>query len=223
MKKKEKTVPVNEIDETIAASAGFVEKHLKPICYGVGGVIAIIIIAVLLNQRYFAPRSAQAADNIAMAEQMFMNGDYEKALNGDGTNDGFLQIIDKYGSTSTGNLARLYAGLCYVQTDSAEAAVKYLEDFDLCDDEMISNAALGALGNCYAKLGQNEKAANTLLKAAKRADNNTLSPLYYMQAGQIYESLGNTDKAMKCYETLKNDYPQSMQSQDVDKYIERLK
>ena len=88
---------------------------------------------------------------------------------------------------------------------------------------MVSNAALGALGNCYAQLGQNDKAAATLLKAAKRADNNTLSPLFYQQAGQLYEAVGNKDKAMDCYKTIKSDYPQSMQAQDIDKYIERLK
>ena len=159
----------------------------------------------------------------SVAQQLFIAGNYEQALNGDGTNPGFLQVIDQYGSTPSGNIARLYAGLCYAHTDKAEEAVKFLEDYDLCDDKMVSNAALAALGNCYAQLGQNEKAASTLLKAAKRANSTTLSPLFYQQAGQIYESLGNKDKALECYETIKNEYPQSMQRQDIDKYIERLK
>lgn len=223
MTQKKKTAPVNEIDETIVASTGFVERNIKALSYIVGGILAVIIIALLTYQYYIVPRNAEAADNIAAAEQLFVAGDYEKALNGDGTNDGFLQIVDKYGSTPSGNLARLYAGLCYAHTDKAEEAVKYLEDYDLCGDMMVSNAALGALGNCYAQLGQNDKAASTLLKAAKRADNNTLSPLYYLQAGQIYESLGNNSKALDCYETIKSDYSQSMQAQDIDKYIERLK
>lgn len=223
MTKKKQTAPVNEIDETIVESAGFVERNIKALSYIVGGILAVVIVALLTYQYYIVPRNAEAADNIAVAEQLFVTGDYEKALNGDGTNDGFLQIIDKYGSTPSGNLARLYAGLCYAHTDKAEEAVKYLEDYDSCDDMMVSNAALGALGNCYAQLDRNDKAASTLLKAAKRADNNTLSPLYYLQAGQIYEALGNKGKAMDCYKTIKSDYPQSVQSQDIDKYIERLK
>lgn len=223
MSKKEHTAPVNEIDETIVASAGFVERNWKALVYTVGGALAVVILSLAIHQYYIVPRNAEAADNIAVAEQLFLEGNFEKALNGDGVNAGFLQIVDEFGSTPSGNLARLYAGLCYAHTDKAEEAVKYLEDFDLCDDMMISNAALGALGNCYAQLGENEKAASTLLKAAERADNNTLSPLFYQQAGQIYESLGNKDKAMECYETIKNDYPQSLQSQDVDKFIERLK
>ncbi len=223
MTKKHQTAPVNEIDETIVASAGFVERNIKALSYTIGGVLAVVIICLLTYQYYIVPRNAEAADNIAVAEQLFTTGDYEKALNGDGVSDGFLQIIEKYGSSPSGNLARLYAGLCYAHTYKAEEAVKYLEDYDTCDDMMVSNAALGALGNCYAQIGQNEKAAATLLKAAKRADNNTLSPLYYLQAGQIYEALGNKAEALECYETIKSDYPQSVQSQDIDKYIEKLK
>lgn len=223
MSKKEKTAPVNEIDETIAAGTSFVERNMKTLAIGIGSVIAVVVIALLLNQYYIQPKNVKAADDIAVAEQLFSAGDYEQALNGDGINAGFLQIIDQYGSTPSGNIARLYAGLCYAHTENAEEAVKYLKDFDACDDAMISNAAIAALGNCYAQLGQNDKAAATLLKAAKRADNNTLSPLFYLQAGQIFEAIGENSKALECYETIKNEYPQSIQRQDIDKYIERLK
>lgn len=223
MSKKEKTTPVNEIDQTIAAGTSFVERNLKTLSITIGGIIAVIIVCLLTNQYYIQPKNAKAADNIAVAEQLFLAGNYEQALNGDENNAGFLKIIDEFGSTPSGNLARLYAGLCYAHIDNSEEAVKYLEDYDACGDQMVSNAAIAALGNCYAQLGQNEKAAETLLKAAKSANNNTLSPLFYLQAGQIFESIGNTKEAMECYEIIKNDYPQCIQSQDIDKYIERLK
>ena len=223
MSKKEKTTPVNEIDQTIAAGTSFVERNLKTLSITIGGIIAVIIVCLLTNQYYIQPKNAKAADNIAVAEQLFLAGNYEQALNGDENNAGFLKIIDEFGSTPSGNLARLYAGLCYAHIDNAEEAVKYLEDYDACGDQMVSNAAIAALGNCYAQLGQNEKAAETLLKAAKSANNNTLSPLFYLQAGQIFGSIGNTKEAMECYEIIKNDYPQCIQSQDIDKYIERLK
>ena len=223
MSKKTNVAPVNEIDETIKVSTSFIEKNFKTLDAAIGGVLAVIIICLVVNQYYIQPQKEKAADNIAVAQQLFMAGNYEQALNGDGTNAGFLQIIDEFGSTPSGNIARLYAGLCYVQTEKFEDAVKYLEDFDACDDQMISNAAIAALGNCYAQLGQNEKAASTLVKAARRADGNTLSPLFYLQAGQIYEALGDKAEALKCYETIKNEYPQSIQRQDIDKYIERVK
>ena len=100
--------------------------------------------------------------------------------------------------------------------------MKYLESYDKCDDEMITPAAVGVLGNCYAQLNQLDKATETLLKAAEMADNNTLTPMYLQQAGEIFESQGNTDKALNCYNEIKNKYPQSMQAVEIDKYIERL-
>ena len=95
---------------------------------------------------------------------------YELALNGDSLGfEGLLKVAEKYSGTAAGKLANAYAGLSYAQLGQYEDAVKYLEDYDSCDDLMVSNAAIAALGNCYAQLGQNEKAASTLLKAAKRA------------------------------------------------------
>ena len=97
-----------------------------------------------------------------------------------------------------------------------------LEDFDGCGDEMVSPSAIGMLGNCYAELGQNEKAVSLLLKAADKADNNTISPMYLVQAGQIYESLGQPEKALECYKKVKENYINSAQYQEIDKYIERV-
>lgn len=225
MAKKERTAPVNEIDETIAASAGFIEKNIKTILCTVIGVLLVVVVSLCVNQYYIVPRNAEAADKIGVAQQLFNTGQFETALHGNGVDAGFLEIAEQYGSTPSGNLASLYAGLCYVNIEKYEEAVKYLESYDSCDDLLISNAAIAALGNCYAQLGQNDKAAATLVKAAKSANNASLSPLFYLQAGQIYEELGQKDVALECYETIKREYPQSQMVQvgEVVKYIERLK
>ena len=55
--------------------------------------------------------------------------------------------------------------------------MNYLKNFKDCGDEMVSPAALGALGNCYAELDQLDQATATLMEAAKKADNNSLSPI----------------------------------------------
>ena len=103
-----------------------------------------------------------------------------------------------------------------------QEAVTRLEDFKNCGDVMVSPAAIGALGNCYAELDQLDKATSTLLEAAKKADNNSLSPLYLIQAGEIFESQGKKDKALECYKEIKTKYVNSMQYAEIDKYIERV-
>lgn len=222
-KAQKNTAPVNEFDETLAASKNFFDKHKKAIVYGGGGLLAAIIIVLLTHQFYIVPRNTKANEALYKAEALFASGEYEKALNGNETTQGFLAVADNFGCTKAANLAKMYAGICYANLGQYNEAVAMLEDFSGCGDAMISPAAIGALGNCYAALGQKEKAATTLEEAASAADNNTLSPTFLIQAGQIYEDLGQKEKALACYEKVKESYKQSFQTNEVDKYIERLK
>lgn len=222
MAKTKKQNQANEFDQTIAASVSFFEKNQKKIIYGVSACLIVIIAALLIHQFYITPRNQRAKEAIFQAEQLFQSANYEKALEGDETNMGFLTVADKFGGTKVGNLAHLYAGLCYEKLGKYEEAVDQLESFSDQGDEMISPAALGALGNCYAQLGQNDKAAETLLKAAKKADNNTLSPTFLIQAGQLFEALDKKDRALDCYEQVKEKYQKSFEYSNIDKYIEHL-
>ena len=203
MSKKKAKAQVNEFDETLAASRSFYEKNKKTILYGVGSVLFIIIAALLIHQFYITPRNNRANESIFRAEQAFLDGNYEKALNGEGESMGFLAVIDEYGSTKAGNIACLYAAKCYAATEKYQEAIDMLEKFDGCGDALISPAAIALKGNCYAELGQNEKAAELLVEAAKEADNNTVSPTCLLQAGQLYVALGQKDKALDCYNQIK--------------------
>ena len=119
-----------------------------------------------------------------------------------------------------GELANAYAGISYAQLGQYEQAVKYLEQFS-ADDQLVTPAVLGTMGNCYAQLGQLDKAAATLVKAADKANSHALSPIYLIQAGQIYEKLGKNSEAVSAYQTIKDKYFYSDLSMDIDKYIER--
>ena len=220
MSKKHAKKQVNEFDETLAASRSFFERNKKAILWGGGGLLAIIIIALLVHQFYITPRNNKADESIFHAEQAFMDGNYDKALNGDGQNMGFLSVIEEFGNTKAGNIACLYAAKCYAATDKYQEAINMLDRFDGCGDEMVSPAAIALKGNCYAELGENEKAVEFLLKAAEEASNNTISPTCLLQAGQIYEALGQKDKALECYNQIKNKYQQSSLFYEIDKYIE---
>jgi tetratricopeptide (TPR) repeat protein len=67
-----------------------------------------------------------------------------------------------------------------------------------------------------------DKAVETLKKAADKADNNSLSPTYLVQAGEILESQGKKDEALKLYQKVKEKYMNSMAYQTIDAYIERV-
>ena len=185
--------------------------------------VIVIIAGVIVYNNYVAePRAAKASTALSKGQEYFGMEEYEKALNGDSIGyAGFISIAADYSSTDAGNLANLYAGLCYAQMGKWQEAASYLEKFDQQDDQMISPAALAALGNAYAHLKQLDKAVETLTKAARNADNNSLSPTFLIQAGEILESQGKKAEALKLYEEVKQKYFNSMQYQTIDKYIER--
>ena len=221
-KKAQKKVAPENI-EAVTKTEAFIDKYKKHIVYGVCGVIVVAAIIICYAQFISKPRAQKANEALFRCESYFQADNYDKALNGDGQGCiGLLQLIDDYGCTDAANLAKLYAGICYAQTDQYEEAAKMLGDYDLQDDAIISPAALGALGNVYAQLGQNDKAIKTLLKAAKLADSDSLTPTFLIQAGELYEAEGQPEKALALYQQIKKEYVMSMAHQEIDKYIERV-
>lgn len=210
------------VEETLNKSEAFFLKYKKAIIYGVLAVIVVIAGVIVYNQYVSAPREDKASTALAKGQEYFQQDLYEKALNGDGAGyAGFVKVASDYRSTEAGNLANLYAGLCYAGLGKWNEAAKYLEEFDTKDDQMISPAAEGALGNAYAHLNQLDKAVSHLKNAAKNADNNSLSPTFLIQAGEILESQGKAAEALELYKEIKEKYVYSMQYQTIDKYIER--
>ncbi len=204
-----------EVQEQANKTEAFFEKNKKAIIGGVVAVIAIVVACILHNTYYFKPRQIEASTELAKSQELFASEQYEKAL------AGFQTVAADYSSTDAGNLARLYIGICQANLGKWQEAVDAIEKFSGKDDQMISPAAEGALGNAYANLNQLDKAVEHLKKAAKMADNNSLSPTYLIQAGQILEKQGKKDEALKLYKEVKEKYFNSMQYQTIDEYIER--
>ena len=210
------------MEESLNKSEAFFFKYKKAIIAAVVAVIVIIAGAVLYKTYISDPNEQKASTAISKGQELFAQGLFEQALNGDSLNyKGFVKLASEYSSTDAGNLANLYAGLCFAQLNKWEDAAKYLEQYDGADDQMISPAAEGALGNAYAHLNQLDKAVSHLKKAAEMADNNSLSPTFFMQAGEILESQGKKDEALKLYQEVKDKYFNSLQYQTIDAYIER--
>ena len=197
----------------------------NPIISAITGAIvlaALIFIGVHLYNKHIEAKNDEAATKIAKGQEYFAQGNFDQALNGDNAGyPGFVKIASQYSSTKTGNVANLYAGLAYYYKADYDKAIKYLEEFDTQDDAFISNNAIAALGNCYAKKGNVDKAVSLLKDAAERADNPIVSPYCLVQAGELLESQNKTDEALKLYQEVKTKYPESGEAQTIEKYIQR--
>ncbi|WP_290233657.1 tetratricopeptide repeat protein [Bacteroides acidifaciens] len=211
------------VEDALTQSEAFLIKYKNAI---IGGVVAVIIIVagiIMYKNLYAEPREEKAQAALFKGQEYFEQDAFEQALNGDSIGfAGFLKVADDYSGTKAANLAKAYAGICYAQLGKYEEAVKMLDDFN-GNDQMVAPAVLGAAGSCYAQLGQLDKAASTLLSAADKADNNTLSPIFLFQAGEILVKQGKFDDAVSAYTKIKDKYFQSYQAMDIDKYIEQAK
>ena len=211
------------VEDALTQSEAFLIKYKNAI---IGGVVAVIIIVagfIMYKNLYAEPREEKAQAALFKGQEYFEQDAFEQALNGDSIGyTGFLKVADDYSGTKAANLAKAYAGICYAQLGKYEEAVKMLDSFN-GKDQMVAPAILGAAGNCYAQLGQLDKAASTLLSAADKADNNTLSPIFLIQAGEILVKQGKYDDDVNAYTKIKDKYFQSYQAMDIDKYIEQAK
>lgn len=223
MAEQKKANEALNVEEALTQSEAFLIKNKNAI---IGAVVAVIIIVagiVMYKNLYAEPREEKAQAALFKGQEYFEADAYEQALNGDSIGFvGFAKIADEYSGTKAGNLAKAYMGICYAHLGKYEEAVKALDSFS-GKDQMVAPAMKGAIGNWYAQLGQLDKAAPMLVKAADEADNNSLSPIYLVQAGEIYVKQGKYDDAIKAYTKIKDKYFRSYQARDIDKYIEQAK
>ena len=226
-----KTEQVLESTENINNREAFFMKYKKAILIAVAAIIVVIAGVFLYISQISGPREEKASAALSKGQTYFNNEMFEQAVNGDGAGFvGFAKLADEYSGTKAGNLANLYAGLCYANLGKWAEAQKSLDAFSTEDDQMISPASQAALGDAYAHLNQLDKAVDAFKKAADMADskaeddaNNSLSPIFLIKAGEVLESQGKKDEALKIYQDIKKKYVNSMlvQSAEIDKYIER--
>ena len=210
-----------DLDQAMSSSEAFIIKYKNKFLAGIAAIV--IVVGGALGYQHFVsePNEKKASEALFRGEQYFMADNYQYALNGDSLGyEGFLKVADKFSGTDAGKLANAYAGICYAQLGEYENAVKFLDKFS-ADDHLVNPALMGTMGNCYIQLGQLDKGAATLMKAADKANSHSLSPIYLIQAGQVYEKLGKKSEALNAYKAVKEKYFNSYQAMDIDKYIER--
>lgn len=187
-----------------------------------GGLVGVLVLglAILAFSKYvYQPKCAEAMEQMYPAENNFQAGEFELALNGDGNVYGFAQVIDEYGAKA-GKAVYMYAGICEYNLGNYSEALSYLKKYN-GKEPVLAARALACQGDCHVALEDYSSAVIAFEKAAK-ADDSVFAAGYLMKAGLVYEKLGDKASALACYEKIKDSYPQSVESYDIDKYITRV-
>jgi Uncharacterized protein conserved in bacteria len=219
--KKKKTEPEIEVDEILSRSEQFIEKNKKSLIYGVVGVAVLIALVLAYNYMYISPLSERAEKAIYKGQQYFERDSFAVALFGNGFDyEGFDAIIDQYGSTKTGNLAKAYAGICYYKLGDPHSAIKKLKSYKGGNNQLMPRVT-GLLGDCYVSIGETKEGIKYFEEAASKANDANISPIYLKKAGIAYESLNQYNDAIRVYSIIKDKYYQSIEAGEIDKYILR--
>ncbi|MBO5989917.1 MAG: tetratricopeptide repeat protein [Paludibacteraceae bacterium] len=207
-----------KVDEALNKAENFFEKNTSKLLIVVAGICLVVFGVIYYIKCVKGPANEEAANRIYVAEQYFVNGSYEQALNDE--ENGFLAIIEDHGSTDAAVAAKAYAGVCYKQLGKYEDAIKYLKGVD--EDDLISPALQGAVGDCYSELGKDSDAI-AFYKKAIASDNELVSPIYMKKLAIVYLASGKKDEAVKLLEDLKYKYGNTSAGREVEKLIEVAK
>jgi predicted negative regulator of RcsB-dependent stress response len=189
------------------------------------GLAIILLAGGYLAYKYFIqePNERRATEAMFKAEEYYRADSLNKALNGDGLNMGFLRIIDKYGGTSSGNLARFYAGSILLQQGEFSRAAKQLSEFET-DAKQIQARAYKLTGDAYAEQGKNKDALKYYKKAAAHFEKDEVASSDYLFTAAYFASRVMKDKeeAIELFKELKKKYSKTEKGFEVDKYLAQL-
>jgi tetratricopeptide (TPR) repeat protein len=220
-KQNNKTTESKNVEfEELTSTEGFFDKYKNILIYSSIGIV-LVLVGILGYQKLVSePNNIESQNEIYNALYDFEKDSLEKAAIG--TNDyiGFEEAADSYNGTSGGDIANYSMGIISMERGEFDVALDYFSECGF-DDVMVGSMCIGLQGDCNVELGEYEKAVKLFEKAAAREVNEFTSPMYLKKAGLTYEELGQYDKAIVAYTKIKNDFPQSSEGTDIDKFIAR--
>ena len=212
---------ISNVEQTLTRTEQYLEENYKTLLTGLA-VIIIIVGLGWLGKIYLGKRNDEAQSQMYQAERYLEMDSLKLALNGDGNYLGFLDIAKSYRLTKSGNLALYSAGICYLHMGQYQDAIDFLNKYSK-KDKVIGSLAIGAIGDAYVELGDLDKGITKYIEAADYAMNSFNTPLFLLKAGELYEMNGKQSDALKLYERIEREYPESTEGSTIDKYIARVK
>ena len=222
MAKKIEDEPIVDVAEAFSKTELYIEQNKKSLMIIAGVIIVLVGGYFAYKYWYVAGEETKARTEMFKAEQYFEKDSLNKAINGDAASSGFLKIADDYSITPSGNLAEYYLGMCYLKQGKFEDAIEHLKSFS-SKDQIVAPLATAAIGDANMELGKTDDAIIYYLKAAEQNPNNFDTPICLKKAAMANEEKGNYADAVKIYERIKNEYPETTEGREVEKYIARAK
>ena len=187
-----------------------------------GLALAILAIAGFIGYRYYLDKQNQdAQSSLYPAVGYFEADSLKRALEGDGSNEGLLDIADKYSATKAGELAHFYAGIAFLKNGKYDDAISHLKDFS-SSDLVVQARAYSLIGDAYLEKKDVKEAINFYKKAAEYKPNKYFTPTYLMKLATAYELDKDYQAAIGAYDEIITTYFDSSEAPNAKKYKSKL-
>ena len=144
-------------------------------------------------------RCKNAEDDMFLASFAFGEDKFEEALKGNEMHLGFLDVIEKYPGTKACDLAKIYAGVCYINLEKYDEGIGILSNLNV-KNKIFKSKILGLIGDAYTEKKEYNKAIEFFYKAIDVFESNIDNPVYLFKIILIYEEMGDFKSALKIAE-----------------------
>jgi outer membrane protein assembly factor BamD (BamD/ComL family) len=193
-------------------------ENKKKVFIGVGAVV-LIVAAVFLYLNNRKSKNEEAELKLSAVISLYDQEKYQEAINGDPATGitGLRQIVDDYGSTTSGETAKLYLGNSYFNLKDYDNALKSFEDYS-GDKSIIKASCISGVGAVWEAKGDMKKAAEYFEKSAKVGKDVVTNEENLFYAIRAYSTAGDKENSKRIYDLLKEDYPKSKYLNEVKRF-----
>ena len=180
-------------------------------------VLAIVIVAYMNN---VTANNVKANTELGKVIPYYDQGKFDVAIGGNLQENvrGLQSIVDDYGSTNAGELAKFYLANAYFAQNDYEKALKYFLSVSVSDD-LITASALAGAASCYEAKSDYAKAASMYEKAAFKSTKDVNAAENMFHAARNYLTSGNKEKAAELFKKVKKEFPTSVVAREIDRWI----
>lgn len=215
-KKPQEETAIDTLNSHLTSAGEKIANNKKIIFWGVGAILLVGCFVLSYLFIYRNPHINKAFEAYNAVETKALGNDSTAAVE-------YKKVADQYKNDDAGNLAALSAGEALYNTGKYIEAAEYLKRFESDDAVLAANAAV-LTADCYVNLKKYDEALTWLQKGIRLAeDNPQIVPRILLKEANIYDAQKKYDKALECYQTIRNDFPQFQlgNGMTVDSYIER--
>lgn len=187
----------------------WLDEHGKTLMIAAAAVVlAIAGFTYYLYAQTQAEKSASV--DLARATRTLEAQDYQNAISQ------LSGIVDNYGRTTSGKIARLHLAQAFFQTkeyaNAKNSYKKFISSFS--GDKYFLAAAQAGVASCLETEKKHSEAAEAYLQAVD-SYSSVLDPAMLLNAGRCFHEAGQKEKARKAFNRIIEEHPKAAEKDDA--------